>query len=140
MNVDECFKKRILRKIQPDIKKAKRSIEIAENKLEIAKKSFKKELYGPTIIYGYTSMFHSSRALLFKDGIKERSHLCIVIYLKEKYPRLRKHANTLDFYRRSRHSVIYGLDIFIAEDQAKEAIKTAEKFIDEIRKEMKQRN
>ena len=110
MNVDECFKKRMLRKTQPDIKKAKRSIEIAENKLETAKKSFKKELYGPTIIYGYTSMFHSSRALLYKDGVQEKSHICLVLHMREKYkdkipPYL---INSLDSFRKERHETLYG--------------------------------
>lgn len=72
MNVDECFKKRMLRNIPSDINKAKRSLEIAEKKLETAKNAFSKELYRPTIIYGYTSMFHSSRALLYNDGIQEK--------------------------------------------------------------------
>jgi len=30
-------------------------------------------------------MLHSPRALLFRDGVKERGHLCVVVYLKEKY-------------------------------------------------------
>ena len=69
MNIKDCFEKRLLRKIQPDIDKAKRSIEIAENKLETARKAFEKDMFEVCIIYSYTSMFHSARALLYKDGV-----------------------------------------------------------------------
>jgi len=136
MNIDECFKKRMLRKTVPDIKKAQRSLEIAENKLETAKKSFKKELYGPTIIYGYTSMFHSSRALLFKDGIQEKSHICLVLYIRENYedkipPYL---INSLDSFRKERHETLYGLDFIETKKDAELSINDAEQLFDVIKK------
>ncbi|MFW6120162.1 MAG: HEPN domain-containing protein, partial [Petrotogales bacterium] len=112
MNTEECYKKRMLRNIPPDLEKAKRSLEIAEKKLKTAKNAFEKELYGPTIIYGYTSMFHSSRALLYKDGVQEKSHICLVLYIKENYskkipPYL---INSLNSFRKERHETLYGLD------------------------------
>jgi uncharacterized protein (UPF0332 family) len=30
-------------------------------------------------------MFHVARAVLFKDGIEERSHACVPVYLKGNY-------------------------------------------------------
>lgn len=39
MNLDECFEKRLLRKIKPDYEKAKRSIEVAKDKLRKAKEA-----------------------------------------------------------------------------------------------------
>jgi len=140
MNIDECFKKRMLRKTQTDIKKAKRSIEIAENKLETAKKSFKKELYGPTIIYGYTSMFHSSRALLYKDGVQEKSHICLVLYIREKYkdiipPYL---INSLDSFRKERHETLYGLDFIETKKDAELSIDDAKQLLLTVKKILKQ--
>ncbi len=85
MKLDECFKKRLLRNIKPDIEKSKRSLEISKEKLITAKNAFKKNFYEACLIYGYTSMFHSSRAVLYRDGVQEKSHVCIPIYLKEKY-------------------------------------------------------
>jgi uncharacterized protein (UPF0332 family) len=77
-------------------------------------------------------MFHTARALLFKDGVKERSHLCIPIYLKSKYPELVKFANTLDAYRMFRHRTIYAIEITIDKYEAEEAIEAAEEFVDKI--------
>lgn len=84
------------------------------------------------IFCSYTAMFHAARALLFRDGIKERSHICTVSYLRETYPRLRRLANQLDVYRRNRHNTLYALDFLISDDEAHQAIKDAEIFYKQI--------
>jgi len=129
----------MLRQISPDVAKAKRSIEIAEKKLKTAKTSFEKELYGPTIIYGYTSMFHSSRALLYKDGIQEKSHVCLVLYIKETYsdkipPYL---INSLDAFRKERHETLYGLDFVETKKDAELIIHDAKQLLSTIKKLLK---
>lgn len=78
-------------------------------------------------------MFHAARAILFRDGIKERSHLCVISYIQETYPQLRRLANQLDTYRRNRHNTLYALDFLISEDEAKQAIDDAEQFNKKIK-------
>ena len=139
MSIEECYKNRMLRKIPQDPKKAKRSLEIAENKLKTAKEAFEKELYGPTIIYGYTSMFHSSRALLYKDGIQEKSHICLVLYIKENYsnkipPYL---INSLNSFRKERHESLYGLDFIETKKDAELSILDAEQLLTTVKKILK---
>lgn len=85
------------------------------------------------IFCSYTAMFHSARALLFKDGIKERSHLCIVSYIRETYPRLRSLSNQLDAYRRNRHNTLYALDFLISDHEAQQAIEDAQQFHNQIK-------
>lgn len=131
MRISECFEKRLLRRTAPDLNKAKRSIEIAENKLKTAKEAYGKKLYGPTLIYGYTSMFHSSRALLYKDGVSEKSHYCLVLYIRENYskdiaPYL---INSLDSYRKERHETLYGLEFVETKKDASLIIKDAEQLL-----------
>lgn len=75
-------------------------------------------------------MFHSARAILFRDGIKERGHECIPVYLREKYPQLETLANILDSYRRFRHDAIYGLDFAIDDREAKVALDSAKEFLE----------
>lgn len=139
MNTEECYKNRMLRKIPQDPEKAKRSLEIAENKLKTAKEAFEKELYGPTIIYGYTSMFHSSRALLYKDGIQEKSHICLVLYIKENYsnkipPYL---INSLNSFRKERHESLYGLDFIETKKDGELSIHDAEQLLITVKKILK---
>ena len=78
-------------------------------------------------------MFHAARALLFKDGIKERSHACMIEYLRAKHKGLRRHVNTLDSYRRLRHTVLYGLDVAVGVTDAREAVNSARAFISKIK-------
>jgi uncharacterized protein (UPF0332 family) len=136
MNIEECYKKRMLRTISPDIQKAKRSIEIAEQKLQTAKDACEKELYGPTLIYGYTSMFHASRALLYKDGVQEKSHLCLVLYIKDHYAKeLPPYLITsLDSFRKERHESLYGLDFVETKKDAELSIHDAEHLLDCVKK------
>lgn len=136
MNLRDCFEEGLLKNDKPSMEKALKSLENSERYIQKAKSNIEIKNYDIAIFCSYTSMFHSSRALLFKDGINERSHICIVIYLKEKYPKLREFANTLDFYRRSRHSIIYGLDILTTEVDAEGSVKSAQDLLDEVRKIM----
>jgi uncharacterized protein (UPF0332 family) len=74
-------------------------------------------------------MFHAARAILFNDGVKEHSHVCIPVYLKDAYPELESCANVLDTYRIYREKVAYGLDIEVVENEARDAIENAGEFV-----------
>lgn len=110
MKLDECFKKGLLKRIPPDMDNAHRSIRLSSENIEDAEENLGIKRYRVVAILSYTAMFHAARAILFRDGVKERSHECIPVYLEEKYPELESLANLLDSYRRFRHDAIYGLD------------------------------
>jgi len=78
-------------------------------------------------------MFHAARSILFRDGIKERSHLCVISYIQETYSQLKRLANQLDTYRRNRHNTLYALDFLISDDEAQQAIEDAEQFYRQIK-------
>jgi uncharacterized protein (UPF0332 family) len=128
MNLKKCFKEGLLRKTRPSKQYAKKSINTSISYIEDAKDNLKMKNYNLVIFCSYTAMFHAARALLFRDGVKERSHICIVAYLKETYPDLKRLANQLDSYRRNRHNTLYALDILISNVEASQAIKDAEFF------------
>ncbi len=51
----------------------------------------------------YNAFFHTARALLFRDGIKERSHFCVARYIEEKYVvkgLLNGHSVPLVYYKK----------------------------------------
>jgi len=85
MRLDDCFKKRLLRTDKPDILKSKKALEMANLKIERAGELTESGFYEESIVSSYTGMFHSARALLFKDGITERSHACVIAYLSKEY-------------------------------------------------------
>lgn len=135
-NTDDCFKFRLLRKIKPDEEKSKKSLEIAESRLTRAKEALNIKIFDFVILESYMAMFHVARALLYRDGIQEKSHYAISIYLKENYcdkipsPVI----NFLEIHRTERHEAIYGLDYKPEKKDAELAIQDAEIFIREIKK------
>ncbi|MEK6873957.1 MAG: HEPN domain-containing protein [Nanoarchaeota archaeon] len=135
-NTEDCFKFRLLRKIKPDKSKSGKSMEIAESRLKRAKEALKLNIFDFVILESYMSMFHASRALLYGDGIQEKSHYAISVYLKEKYsdkiplPVI----NFLEIHRTERHEAMYGLEYQPGKNDAELALKDAEIFIREIKK------
>ncbi len=122
-----------MRKTKPSKQYAVKSLETSLNYIKNAKDNLKMRNNNLVIFCSYTAMFHSARALLFKDGVKERSHLCVVSYIREKYPRLGRLSNQLDAYRRNRHNTLYALDFLISEYEAQQAIDDAEEFYRQIK-------
>ncbi len=139
-SLDDCFKLRLLRKVAPDMEKTKKSIEIARQRIESAEYLLKLslKLNYPVIIEAYTAMFHAARALLYRDGIQEKSHYAVFIYLKEKYSNLipLNITNLLNIYRIERHEAVYGLDYKPTKDDAKSALEDAKLFVKEIEKQI----
>ena len=134
MNILECFEKRLLRKINPDLEKSKKSLETAKIKLEEAKRLFEAGFFNDSFTNTYTSMFHASRFLLYKDGVQEKSHYAVYVYIKEKYSKKipLNLINSFNFLRDERHEIFYGFDEEITKNQAEKAILDAEDFLGEV--------
>jgi len=132
MRTSDCFKKRLLRKTTPDKLKMKKALEMAELKRERSEDLFGNEFYEESIVSSYTSMFQAARALLFNDGIIEKSHACVVAYLKDNYAQTlgQDRINWLDTYRLERHESFYGLEKSIVDKgEAEDALVKSEKFL-----------
>ena len=72
--VEDCFRYRLLRKISSDKEKSARSVEVAIERMKRARQAVGFKLWEYVIMEGYMAMFHISRAVLYKDGIQEKSH------------------------------------------------------------------
>jgi uncharacterized protein (UPF0332 family) len=137
MNIKECFEKRLLRNASPDRLKSNKALEMSDRALEQAEKLMEHGFYEQVILYSYTAMFQGARVLLYKDGITEKSHYCVIEYLKQNYVQSGKlnqsHVYWLDTYRIERHETLYGLEsIVVNEKDACEALKSATGFLKEI--------
>lgn len=137
MNIKECFEKRLLRKGRPDRLKSEKALEISKKNLLKAERLGKHGFYSEAIVASYTAMFQSARALLFRDGIFERSHHCVIEYLRENY--VKKHLlsqdylHSIDVYRTQRHEALYGLEeVSYEKDEVEDAIEKTKKFIKAI--------
>jgi uncharacterized protein (UPF0332 family) len=136
MRADECFKKRLLRRTKPDKLKETKALEMAEVKKERALELFESDFFEESIVASYTSMFQAARALLFHDGVIEKSHACVVAYLIKYYSSKlgQNMINWLDTYRLERHESFYGLKkSIIDEKEAKDALEKSEKFLESVK-------
>lgn len=136
MDIEDCIKKRKLRKIAPSKEKTNSSLRISESQLEQSKKLFDSDFYSQSIINAYTSMFHCARALLYQDGFQEKSHYAVYIYIKEKYSTKIPNSliNAFYEYQSTRHYILYGLeDNKTTKEEAEDAIEIAEEFLTKIK-------
>jgi len=138
LNLEECFRRRLLRRDKPHPQKAERSLQVSASKLEQAQRSHSHQIYDASLVLAYTSMFHAARSILFRDGIVEKSHVCLVEYLRQEYSReglmSEGFVNSLDRMRTDRHEAIYGLETSVTKDQADHAIAQCREFIEAVRR------
>ena len=130
---NECISKGLLRKIPSSRGKAERSLHRARQWLNESEKNIRAKAYNSSVLSSYLAMFHSARAILFKDGFREKSHACVARYLEKTYVNKRllpeKWIDLLDHYRELRHSDQYDLSFFSTEEEAKRALKSAQGFV-----------
>ena len=140
MRADDCFKKRLLRRTKPDPLKVPKALEMSTVKKERALELFENDFFEESIVASYTSMFQAARAILFHDGVIEKSHACVVAYLREFYAsKLGQNViNWLDTYRLERHESFYGLEkSTIDENEAEDALDKSEKFLETVQQILK---
>jgi len=135
--LDDCFNKGLIRKIPPSKEKALRSLNKADRWLEEARRSLSFNLFNSCLVASYSAMFHASRALLFKDGFREKSHYCLARYLEEMYVNTgrlnRVVVDLLDRFRTLRHEDLYELDFSATREDAEEAVRNAEMIVKEMK-------
>jgi uncharacterized protein (UPF0332 family) len=138
LNLEDCFQRRLLRRDKPDARKSERSLQVAAAKLEQAQRSYSHEIYDASLVLAYTSMFHTARAVLFRDGVLEKSHVCLVEYLRQEYSKKGRisegYVNSLDRMRTDRHEAIYGLETTVTKEQAEHAIRQCREFMEIVKK------
>jgi len=129
----DCVKANLLRRNPASKEKAKGSIKAAKKWLDEAEKDLKGEAFNSSLMSAYIAMFHSSRAILFFDGFREKSHYCIARYLEEKYVKKNllenKWIELLDHYREQRHDDQYDINFLVTQKEAETALTTAKSFV-----------
>lgn len=133
-----CFDDRKLRKVKPDLFKVEQSLKTAENTHKEASEICEAGFPKMAVVLAYASMFHAGRALLYKDGIQEKSHFCLVQYLKENYVWTGKLdqeiITSMDHYREERNDVFYGFSPpNISDEEAKNGMEVSKKMIEKVK-------
>lgn len=135
MDVNYFFKDRKLRKIAVDMDKSKGSIKTSEMKLGEAKKLFDSEFFNQALLSAYTSMFHAARAILYKEGVQEKSHYAVFIYLRDRYSD-KLPASLIEsflYFQKERKEILYGFEYDVDKNRAENSILDAEEFLFKVK-------
>ena len=137
MNYRECLKKGLIRRTVPSRAKALQSLATAEKWLEEANKSALVEARRSSLLSSYLAVFHAARAILFRDGYREKSHACIALYLRANYVnKLRlepEWVELLDHLRETRHSDQYSFNFVASVGEVEEALKSSGAFVSRMK-------
>ena len=133
MRFEECVERGYLRRMGPQPELAHLSIHKARSFLESSRRNLEMGIYDGALVMAYLALFHAARALLFKDGWREKSHTCISAYLREFYvkPGLLdvKWVRYLDYVRSLRHQTQYDVGFSPDPDEIVDILPKIEEFI-----------
>ena len=82
---DGCVKKGKITPFSRGRTLAPKELATAAADLERARKTYQEGDFKWATIQIYYSMFHSARALLYVKNLRERSHYCLIVAIKELY-------------------------------------------------------
>ena len=80
-----CLKKGKIKPFSRGKALVAKELETAAADLERAKKTYAEGDYKWATIQVYYAMFHSARALLYAKNLREHSHFCLIVAIKELY-------------------------------------------------------
>ena len=139
MNLSDLLKRGVVRKGEPDKVQAKECLGASERDLKAAKAMLNAD-FDWAFSISYNSMLQGVRALMFADGYRavgEDRHKTIVDYADVKIGK--KYGGKVRLFNRmrvKRHSVVYEKANVVSEYEANFAIKTAEEFLEAIKRKM----
>lgn len=136
-NIEDCFRQGLLRRVEPSLTKSKESMAEAREWLSEARKNVDAEAYKSAISSLYLAIFHSARAVLFRDGVREKSHYCVGVYL-EKYVEQgvleEDWILIFDRMRSVRHTDQYSFQVHPSKEEVESGIDIAGKFVNRMEK------
>jgi uncharacterized protein (UPF0332 family) len=130
--ISDCFERGLLRKVDPSHEKAEASLAQAREWVTEACKDLEIGAVRSALMAVYMGYFHAARAVLFQEGIREKSHYCIGVYLEtyvEKGRLEEEWVAAFDHIRGLRQADQYNLDARPTEQEVAAAIEGAGRFI-----------
>jgi len=81
----DCVKKERIREFSRGKVLISKELDPAASDYNAAEESFERENYKWCTIQTYYSMFHSARALLYSNNLREKSHACLIEAIRTLY-------------------------------------------------------
>lgn len=135
ITLEECYGKGLLRKVDPSTGKARDSLRQARTWLQEAGQAFAAGALRSALLAVYNGYFHAARAILFRDGVREKSHYCIELYLGSYVSGGLLEAEWIAMFgrmRNARHTDQYSFHPAPSREEVESAIKGGGRFIDRM--------
>ena len=133
--LDECYERGLLRKVAASNDKAIQALAQALEWVNEAGYDCDAGSLRSALMAAYMGYFHAARAVLFRDGVREKSHYCIGVYL-ESYREMGMLEDEwvlqFDRMRGLRQNDQYGLGARPTFEEVRQAVADAGKFIQRI--------
>ena len=82
---EDCLKKGKIREFSRGKALVSKELDLALSDYDSAEESVERENYKWCTIQTYYSMFHSARALLYSNNLREKSHVCLIEAIRTLY-------------------------------------------------------
>jgi len=135
--VQTCFEEGSLRHVAPSKGKAFNSLAFAGEWLNEAAINLASGSYRSALSSAYLAMFHAARAILFRDGIREKSHYCVGAYLETYVEQGKLEGQwvaVFDRIRSARHTDQYSFESIPSKEELEAGLKTAQEFVSRMQK------
>jgi uncharacterized protein (UPF0332 family) len=137
-SLKKCFSTGLLRKVRPKTELAIKDVLRAEFFLDESISLLTQGKREIAAISLYNAYFHTARALLDKDGVTERSHACVVEFVKEKYAMKNKMpmqmVTCFEQVLLLRHDVQYSAEPIEIDEDLAELCDVCQEFITRVRR------
>ena len=137
MKFDELEKRGLIKSLPVDRRRVVDSIELAERDLKTANKILEED-HDWAFSIAYNSMLQAARALMFSRGYRpsgDAPHLSVAKFIETSLGKEFKDiVIAFDKMRRKRHLAVYERTGAVSETDAKNAIRWAEEFLNEVKK------
>lgn len=110
--------------------------------LEEAGKNLDVGAFDSCVTSSYMAMFRAARAILFRDGVREKSHYCLARYLDLHVGRgelEQKWVDLLDRIRDVRHAGHYDLSHSSTVEEAESCLEATKRFSEAMEKLLKRK-
>lgn len=144
MNLEKLLAERVIQKILPNNAEAAKMIDYAKRDLKTAQNTLENGDFDWAFAIAYNAMLEAGRALMQRDGYRaftQNKHVAVVLFVKEVYsnPLSRRLVYVFNKMRKKRHRLVYDERGLVSEEEAENAIRCANEFVERANKLIKNR-
>jgi len=133
--LEECFTEGKLQTVHPSEEKAQESLAAARENPAEAQEALKNGIMRAATNSTSVALFHAARAILFRDGIREKSHFCLIQYVNTYVTSGKLESKWVAFIgsMRSKRDVNqYGFEPPASTDEIETSLQVTAQFIDRM--------